>query len=300
MTAASSIRSQHADWLVPDWPAPPGVHALCTTRAGGVGRAPFDQLNLGTHVGDDPVAVAANRQIVQSALHSTTPGARAVFLNQVHGDGVVLLDASTPDGTEADACVTRAPGAVCTIMVADCLPVLFAHRSGQVVAAAHAGWRGLAGSAGQGVLESVFKRFCHEALVHPAGAAIKNAAFAPDSPGASEVAARTLAWLGPCIGPTAFEVGAEVRAAFCDAPGALSTAAAQCFVARPDAPDKYLCDLAGLARLRLRAMGITAIYGNDSTAPWCTVTQASRFFSHRRDSAALGGSGRFAACIWRG
>ena len=108
------------------------------------------------------------------------------------------------------------------------------------------------------------------------------------------------AWLGPCIGPTAFEVGADVRAAFCDAPGALGAAAAQCFVARPDAPGKFLCDLAGLARLRLQAMGITAIYGNDSTAPWCTVTQASRFFSHRRDSVALGGSGRFAACIWRG
>ena len=301
MTAvASSVPSQHADWLVPDWPAPPGVHALCTTRAGGVSRAPYDQLNLGAHVGDDPQAVAANRQIVQSALQSTTPRARAVFLNQVHGDGVALLDASTPDGTEADACVASAPGAVCTIMVADCLPVLLAHRSGPVVAAAHAGWRGLAGHAGQGVLESVFKRFCHEALVHHASFDIKNVATVPDSQYASEVAADTLAWLGPCIGPTVFEVGAEVRAAFCDAPGALGAAAAQCFVARPDVPGKYLCDLAGLARLRLQAIGITAIYGNDSTAPWCTVTQASRFFSHRRDSVALGGSGRFAACIWRG
>ncbi|PUA96980.1 hypothetical protein C8C99_1826 [Acidovorax sp. 107] len=297
---SSSVPNQHADWLVPDWPAPPGVHALCTTRTGGMSRPPFEQLNLGTHVGDDPVAVAANRQIVQSALHSTAPGARAVFLNQVHGDGVLQLDASTPDGAEADACVTRAPGAVCTIMVADCLPVLLAHRSGQVVAAAHAGWRGLAGSAGLGVLESVFKHFCHEALVHSAGATIKNAALAPDYQYASEVAAHTLAWLGPCIGPTAFEVGAEVRAAFCDVPGAQGAATAQCFVARPDAPGKYLCDLAGLARLRLQAMGITHIYGNDGTAPWCTVTQASRFFSHRRDSAALGGSGRFAACIWRG
>ena len=129
---------------------------------------------------------------------------------------------------------------------------------------------------------------------------MKNAAIAPDSPYTSEVAAHTVAWLGPCIGPTAFEVGVEVRAAFCDVPGALGAAAARCFVARPDAPGKFLCDLAGLARLRLQAMGITAIYGNDSTEPWCTVTQASRFFSHRRDSATLGGSGRFAACIWRG
>ena len=184
--------------------------------------------------------------------------------------------------------------------IPDCLPVLLAHRSGLVVAAAHAGWRGLAGHAGQGVLESVFKHFCHEALVRHASVAIKNGASAPASLVTSELVAHTLAWLGPCIGPTAFEVGAEVRAAFCDAPGALGPAAARCFVARPDAPGKYQCDLAGLARLRLQAMGITAIYGNDSTAPWCTVTQVSRFFSHRRDSVALGGSGRFAACIWRG
>lgn len=297
---SSSVPNQHADWLVPDWPAPPGVHALCTTRTGGMSRPPFEQLNLGTHVGDDLVAVAANRQILQSALQSTTPGARAAFLNQVHGDGVVLLDASTPDGTEADACVASAPGAVCTIMVADCLPVLLAHRSGQVVAAAHAGWRGLAGHAGQGVLESVFEHFCHEVQAHHVPDAVKSGAKEAVPLAASEVAAHTLVWLGPCIGPTAFEVGVEVRAAFCDTQSALGAAAAQCFVARPDAPGKYLCDLAGLARLRLRAMGITHIYGNDSTAPWCTVTQASRFFSHRRDSAALGGSGRFAACIWRG
>lgn len=110
------------------------------------------------------------------------------------------------------------------------------------------------------------------------------------------VAADTLAWLGPCIGPQAFEVGPEVRAAFCD-----TDAAAQAFfVPRKDAPGKYLCDLAGLARRRLQALGITQIYGNNSTAPWCTVTNASRFFSHRRDAAVLGASGRFAACIWRG
>ena len=170
---ASSVQGQHADWLVPDWPAPPGGHALCTTRTGGVSRAPYDQLNLGAHVGDDPQAVVANRQILQSALQSTTPGARAVFLNQVHGDGVALLDAGTPDGTQADACVASAPGAVCTIMVADCLPVLLAHRSGPVVAAAHAGWRGLAGHAGQGVLESVFKRFCQQSNGCASGATEK-------------------------------------------------------------------------------------------------------------------------------
>ncbi len=281
-----------ADWLVPDWPAPPGVWARCTTRPGGSSQAPYDSLNLGTHVGDDPAAVQANRQALQAAVQACTPTARAVFLNQVHGDGVVHLDAATPDGTEADACVATAPGAVCTIMVADCLPVLLAHRNGQVVAAAHAGWRGLAGEGGQGVLESTFERFEAFARAPIASVAIKREASA----GVPALAADTLAWLGPCIGPQAFEVGPEVRAAFCDADAAAQT----CFVARVDAPGKYLCDLAGLARLRLRALGITQIYGNDSTAPWCTVTNASRFFSHRRDAAVLGASGRFAACIWRG
>ncbi|WP_298213443.1 laccase domain-containing protein [Acidovorax sp.] len=282
----------HADWLVPDWPTPPGVWALCTTRTGGASLPPYDSLNLGTHVGDNPAAVATNRQTLQTALQAHTPGARPVFLNQVHGDGVARLDANTPDGTEADACVATAPGAVCTIMVADCLPVLFAHRSGQVVAAAHAGWRGLVGVNGQGVLESTFKRFCALALVPSAQVAIKS-----EANGKSEaVAEDTLAWLGPCIGPQAFEVGAEVRAAFCDA----DPAAQAFFVARSDVPGKYLCDLAGLARWRLRALGIAQIYGNNSTPPWCTVANASRFFSHRRDSSTLGASGRFAACIWRG
>ena len=286
------------DWLVPDWPAPAGVHAVCTTRQGGASLPPFDSLNLGSHVGDDVGAVLANRGILQSALQAHTPGARAVFLNQVHGDGVVCLDASTPDGTEADACVASTPGAVCTIMVADCLPVLLAHRSGLVVGAAHAGWRGLAGANGGGVLELVFKRFSALALDGQALAAIKKEANSggADSSLAAPVAQDTLAWLGPCIGPQAFEVGAEVRAAFCDT----DPAAQRCFVPRAGAPGKFLCDLAGLARLRLRALGIHAVYGNDSTPPWCTVTNASRFFSHRRDSVALGGSGRLAACIWRG
>lgn len=281
-----------ADWLVPDWPAPPGVQALCTTRAGGASQPPYDSLNLGTHVGDDPAAVGANRQALQAALQARTPLARPVFLNQVHGQGVVQLDAHTPDGTEADACVATAPGAVCTIMVADCLPVLLAHRSGQVVAAAHAGWRGLAGQGGHGVLESTFAHFCALARAPIASLAIKNGAEDVEN----RAAADTLAWLGPCIGPQAFEVGPEVRAAFCDA----DAAAQAFFVPREDAPGKYLCDLAGLARRRLQALGITQIYGNNSTAPWCTVTNASRFFSHRRDAAVLGASGRFAACIWRG
>ncbi|PJI97513.1 hypothetical protein CLU85_2304 [Acidovorax sp. 69] len=297
-----------ADWLVPDWPAPPGVFALCTTRTGGVSLPPYDSLNLGTHVGDDLTAVMANRKVLESALQAHTPGARAVFLNQVHGDGVALLDGHPPNGTEADACMAMAPGAVCTIMVADCLPVLFAHASGQAVAAAHAGWRGLAGSGGQGVLESVLKNFCAQAPVPSAPSAIKlEASASPNEVSGAQpyvqadgdpcgIAEGMLAWLGPCIGPQNFEVGAEVYAAFCNA----DAAAQACFVARVGVPGKFLCDLAGLARLRLQALGITRIYGNNSTPAWCTVTNTSRFFSHRRDSASLGSSGRFAACIWRG
>lgn len=264
--------------LAVDWPAPLGVRALCTTRAGGTSLPPYGSLNLGTHVGDDPAAVLANRQRLQAALG----GAHPVFLSQVHSDGVAHLHRQTPDGTEADACVTTDAGVVCTIMVADCLPVLLAHQSGAVVAAAHAGWRGLAGQNGQGVLDSVFNSFQAVALKKQAHFATKN------------IAKDSLVWLGPCIGPQAFEVGAEVRSAFCDA----NPAAAVCFSAN-GATGKYLCDLAGLARLKLDALGVTKVYGNDSTASWCTVSNASRFFSHRRDSAALGGSGRFAACIWR-
>ena len=287
-----------ADWLVPKWPAPAGVQALCTTRAGGVSQGPYASMNLGTHVGDDPQAVQTNRARLQSALGQSTPGARPVFLSQVHGTGVTALTASTPDNTEADACVATEAGVVCTIMVADCLPVLLAHTSGAVVGAAHAGWRGLAGQGGVGVLESamraLFERFQALALTNKAQAAIEN--VANNTENFEAVARGTLAWLGPCIGPQAFEVGPEVREAFCAAGPQYSA----CFVPSPTQQGKWLADLAGLARLRLQAMGVSRIYGNDSSAAWCTVTQSARFFSHRRDTALLGGSGRLAACIWRG
>ncbi|MCB4786980.1 MULTISPECIES: peptidoglycan editing factor PgeF [unclassified Delftia] len=266
-----------ASWLVPEWPAPPGVHALCTSREGGVSTAPWGSLNLGDHVGDDPQAVRTNRQRLQEIVRAHTPGACAVFLQQVHGVDVVALDAGSAQGQAFDACVTSASGVVCTIMVADCLPVLLAHRSGAVVGAAHAGWRGLAG----GVLETLFERFAGQIQTPP-----------------GQVAQQTLAWLGPCIGPRSFEVGAEVRAAFI----AHDAAAGPHFTAVPQegggAP-KYLANLAGLARQRLAALGITAIYGNDGGDAWCTVLNGSRFFSHRRDAARLGSSGRFAACIWK-
>lgn len=269
------------DWLIPDWPAAPNVRAVFTSRCGGVSARPWDSLNLGDHVGDDEKNVASNRSLLQQAI-----GAKTVFLKQVHGFEVVKLDADTPDGFQADACVSTQPLLACTIMVADCLPVLLCNKAGTVVAAAHAGWRGLAGSldAGQGgILEAVFASF---------KAAVQTiASQAPD--------AGVIAWLGPCIGPAAFEVGAEVKAAF----EAAQPEAAACFKATGSG--KYLADLPGLARLRLAALGITQIYGNDGSPAWCTVSQRSRFFSHRRDAGpndkggnGFGTTGRMAACIW--
>jgi len=246
------------DSLIPRWEAPAGVQAVCGTRGGGVSVPPWDRMNLGDHVGDDPAAVAANRQAFANSL-----GARPVFLRQVHGTRVAVLDAQSPDGLEADACVTRARRVACTIMVADCLPVLLADLRGGVVAAAHAGWRGLAGEGGRGVLESVM------AHLDPA---------------------HSVAWLGPCIGPSAFEVGPEVREAF----EAGDPGSGACFHAA--AHGKWLADLPALARRRLQALGVDAAHigGNDGSPAWCTVTQQSRFFSHRRDRV----SGRFAASVW--
>ena len=253
--------------LTPDWPLPAGVRALCTTRAGGVSAPPFDSFNLGDHVRDDPVQVAANRR----RLADFTAPAQPVFLQQVHGTRVLRLRAdaehiAASQGAQADACLTTEPGVACTIMVADCLPVLLAHASGRAVAAAHAGWRGLAG----GVLEATV-----QALQRAAG------------PGAIR------AWLGPCIGPAAFEVGDEVREAF-----GLDDAVRACF--QPHGPGKWLADLPALARIRLQQAGVADLHGNDGTPGWCTVTQASVFFSHRRDAARLGSTGRMAACIWFG
>lgn len=242
------------DWLVPDWPVPAGIRAVCTARTGGASQGAFGGLNLGGHVGDDPAFVAANRAQLQAAI-----GVRPVFLQQVHGTEVLPIDATTPDGAVADACTTVDAGVACTIMVADCLPVLFTDSDGRRVAAAHAGWRGLAA----GVLE-------------------RTAAAFGDT--------RPMAWLGPCIGPNAFEVGDEVRAAFV----AQSAGAAACFRPGP-APGKWWADLPALARQRLRAAGVDAAYGNDGSDVWCTVRNPLRFFSHRRD----GVSGRFAAAIWR-
>ena len=241
-----------------DWPA--GIRALCTLREGGVSAAPYHTLNLGAHVQDDPAHVQINRQRLAQAC-----GARPVFLDQVHGHTCLAIDGQTPDAEQADACWTAQPGVVCTILVADCLPVLLCDRQGQVVAAAHAGWRGL----GAGVLEATVQTLCQQA---------------------SCAADAVHAWLGPCIGPTAFEVGEDVQRAWGLPPGVASE-----WFAPARQPGKWWADLAGAARQRLQRCGVARIGGNDSTPDWCTVTQSDRFFSHRRD----GRSGRFAACIWR-
>lgn len=252
-------------WLRPDWPAPAHVRAVMTDRHAGVSLAPYDSMNLGDHVGDQLTSVQANRAQLQKIL-----GRRPVFLQQVHGVGHLLLNAAMPDGLKADACLATTADVACTIMVADCLPVLLCDTAGRWVAAAHAGWRGLAGQGGQGVLEELLASL-------PAGL---------------NAGSGILAWLGPCIGPSAFEVGPEVRAAFCDRDAQAGVLFA------PQANGKFLADLAGLARLRLQRMGVHQIFGNDGQLSWCTVTQSSRFFSHRRDSRVLGQSGRMAACIW--
>lgn len=259
------MKTRHPSWVIPDWPAPPCVRALMSTRQGGISVAPWDSMNLGDHVGDLLTNVQANRQRLSDAM-----GVRPVFLSQVHGVNAVLLASSTLDGVAADACISIGTNVACTVMVADCLPVLICDSKGRWVAAAHAGWRSLVGTGGIGVLE---KLLMSDPLSH----------VNPE---------QILVWLGPCIGPQAFEVGPEVMAAFCD-----NDPTAGVFF-KPCAQGKWLADLAGLARLRLKHLGIEQIFGNNSEPAWCTVTQSSVYFSHRRDSRLLGHSGRMAACIW--
>jgi polyphenol oxidase len=246
--------------LTPDWDVDARVGALMSTRAGGVSAAPFDSANLGRSVGDDAAAVAENRRRFAAALD----GAEPCWMNQVHGVRVLrLARGAVAERVEADAAITTEPGLACTVMVADCLPVLFAAPGGRGVGAAHAGWRGLAA----GVLDATVAGLAEAAQCAP-----------------SEIAA----WLGPCIGPRAFEVGADVLAAF----GATSEAPGERFVhrPRPDGAPRWLADLAGLARDRLRARGLIRISGVDA----CTVEDRSRFFSFRRD----GVTGRMAAAVW--
>jgi polyphenol oxidase len=224
------------------WELPGGVHAAFTTRAGGVSAAPWDSLNLGAHVGDDPAAVAANRAQLRALLALPVEPS---WLEQVHGTAVADLDGpARAKPVTADAAIASTPGRICTIMVADCLPVLFASRDGSRIAAAHAGWRGLAA----GVLE--------------------HTVAALGLPGA-----QLTAWLGPAISRAHFEVGDEVREAFV----AADAGAEVCFAA--NARGRWHADLIGLARRRLAALGIASIAGGE----WCTFADRARFFSHRRD-----------------
>ena len=236
------------NWLTPDWPAPARVKACVTTRAGGVSHAPFDSFNLGAHVGDDPVAVAANRHSLIARLNC-----QPAWLQQVHGVAVAAADPTVV--AEADASWSATPGVACTVMTADCLPALFCDRAGTRVAAAHAGWRGLV----NGVLEATL-----DALAVPAE--------------------DVMVWVGPAIGPQAFEVGPEVREAFM----AVQAEADQAFVPSANA-GKFLADIYQLAHLRLTAHGVNAVYGGG----FCTVSDP-RFFSYRRAAR----TGRFASLVW--
>jgi YfiH family protein len=239
--------------ILPDWPAPPGVRSLMTTREGGVSGPPWTSLNLGDHVGDDPAHVAANRARLRRKLPAE-PG----WLRQIHSKRVVELGR---DGNrEADAAFTRQAGTVCAVLTADCLPVLYCDRAGSVVAAAHAGWRGLA----DGILEATVA-----AMQVPPG--------------------EILAWMGAAIGPQAFEVGDEVREAFVSQ----HPEAAAAFLPHPSsAPGKWLADIYRLARIRLGRVGVDAVYGGER----CTFGDAESFYSYRRD----GVTGRMASLIWLG
>ena len=254
----------NADWLRPEG-LPPQVGAVMSTRLGGASSVPWATMNLGSAVGDDADAVARNRQAFAQAID-----AAPVFLRQVHGTRVVRLErVDAPQGQrvprEADASLTTEPGIACTVLVADCLPVLFAAPEGRAVAAAHAGWRGLAG----GVVEAALAALCEAARCEPADVQV---------------------WLGACIGPREFEVGADVLHAFGADPARPDPLR---FVPRPgERAGKWLANLPQLARDRLHAAGVRRVSGGE----WCTVEAASRFFSYRRD----GVTGRMAAAIWIG
>jgi YfiH family protein len=240
------------EFLRPDWPAPARVHAAMTTRIGGTSRGPYAGFNLAAHVGDEPDAVAANRKLLRTQL--ALP-AEPAWLEQVHGARVARLPG--PVAGPADASVTRDPGVVCAVLVADCLPVFFAGRDGDRVGIAHAGWRGLAA----GVVEATV------------------AALGGD-PG------RLVAWLGPAIGPDAFEVGDDVREAFVSGDPGAATAF------RTGRAGRWMADLPALARRRLAAAGVTTVGGGGL----CTHSDPARFYSYRRDGA----TGRMAALAWLG
>lgn len=239
------------NWIKPDWPLPLHVHASMTLRTGGVSDGGYASLNPASHVDDDPAKVSANRAIIRDALRLPS---EPVWLQQVHGTQVVKADgvSGTP---EADASFTDSAAVVCVVLTADCLPVLFCADDGEMIAAAHAGWRGLHA----GIIERTLRVMaCRDVSV----------------------------WLGPAIGPEHFEVGEDVRQMFLDQDQRASAA----FKAHGEG--KWLADIYALARLQLKTLGIERIYGGEG----CTVSDAGRFYSYRRDGAA---TGRMASLIWR-
>jgi len=244
---------EQSDFIIPDWPAPKNVHALQTNRDRGVSQAPYDSLNLGSHVKDNPLHVAQNRQLLSQYLPS-----EPVWLNQVHGINVIDA-ADTSCVPDADASFTTRKNVVCVTMTADCLPVLLCDTAGTVVASVHAGWRSLC----DGVIEATVAKLPVESN-------------------------QLMAWLGPAIGPQAFEVGSEVRAQFI-------AKDPQAKLAFKPHGDKWLGDIYLIATQRLNKLGITQIYGGqENNQQFCTYTDKEKFFSFRRD----GDTGRMATMIW--
>jgi len=234
------------DWIQADWPAPVNVRAISTTRSGGVSRGPWSSLNLGAHCGDDPSLVEQNRTSLNEILPSP-----AHWLRQVHGAAVVRHPGQLTREMEADALISFEPGRVCAVLTADCLPVLLCNRRGDRVGIAHAGWRGLA----SGILETTVMAL-------------------------GEAPTELMAWMGPAIGPQAYEVGPDVVKAF---PGEFPAGFTR-------HRDRFLLDIYALARLKLASVGVSAVYGG----AFCTMSDPERFFSYRRD----GVTGRMANLVW--
>jgi polyphenol oxidase len=248
--------SDKLNFIIPNWPAPLNVHALQTNRHAGHSHAPFNSLNFGSHVGDNPIHVAQNRQLLSELLPS-----EPVWLNQTHSINVVDA-AATNCVPDADASFSTQKNVVCVVMTADCLPVLLCDKAGTIVVAVHAGWRGLC----DGAVEASIDAACRAAQIIPND---------------------LMAWLGPAIGPNAFEVGSEVRAQFM----AKDVKAEAAF--KPHG-DKYLADIYQIATQRLNNAGVTQIYGSGHDKDCCTFTEKDQFFSYRRDGA----TGRMATMIW--
>lgn len=256
MTSPNTLMTEPR-FIIPDWPAPASVHAAATTRQGGISAEPYNTFNLGGHVGDEPRCVQDNRRLLREALQLP---AEPAWLEQVHGIEVADAGLLKPAvSCPADASISTESGAVCVVMTADCLPLLMCDRAGRGVAAAHAGWRGLAA----GVIEATAERLCRQLACQ---------------------ADELLVWLGPAIGPQAFEVGPEVRDSFM----AIDPASEQAFVA--NRPGHWLADIYLLARQALQRAGIEAVYGGDR----CTYSEEADFFSFRRNPT----TGRMASLIW--